>query len=275
MHAEARSSSYLTRKLMKYGTIGRLTIRNQWFYAYEMFLRSLFVLIILFVFIQLWGITYQGQGAARIGGYTFPELIWYLIFAEAIMLSAPQLALKIEEEVKSGDVGYRLTRPLHYLLFHYVSYISEAFSRWIITLVVGSILGIAMFGWPSFGWGWLGATILTFGAFTLNYLLGMLIALCAFWVEETRGLEFVYQKFVFVIGGMMLPLEIMPDLLSKICSWLPFQGVVYLPSRMAVHFNWSEWLRFLGIQWLWIVLFAFVLAGVYRKGVKKLNVNGG
>jgi ABC-2 type transport system permease protein len=267
--------SKLALKILKYSSIGHITIRNHLAYIYDFIIRSLFLLVILYVFVQLWKVTFAGVGTATIAGYSFEQMIWYLIFAEAIILAAPRLTAKVEEEVKKGDIAYLLSRPMNYLLYHYSSYMGEAMVRLAVNLVVGGLLGLLLFGRPEFGWGWLGFFIVVIGSLTVNYIVTMLLALCAFWVEETRGLDFVYNKLLFTIGGMMLPLEMFPEMLQAVCSWLPFQAVVYFAAKSAVRFDWSMMAQMLLIQLGWMLILSLALSAVYRKGVKKLNVNGG
>jgi ABC-2 type transport system permease protein len=267
--------SPLAFKLAKYSAIGKVTIRNNLAYLYDFLIRSFFLLVILYIFVQLWSVTFKGVGTGSIAGYSFEQIIWYLIFAEALIMATPRLTEKIEDEVKKGDIGYQLTRPMSYLLFHYFSYLGEALVRMGVNLVVGGMLGLSLFGLPHFGWGWLGFVLVVLGALTINYLMSMMLALCAFWVEETRGLEFVYQKLLFTIGGMMLPLEVFPDKMRAICEWLPFQTVVYFPAKMAVRFDWGQLGQMILIEIAWGVVLALVLTAIYRKGVRKLNVNGG
>lgn len=271
---EPRVSS-LALKLAKYTAVGSITIRNNLAYVYDFMIRSLFLLVILYVFIQLWSVTYDSVGETRIAGYTFEQIIWYLIFAEAFVLAAPKVSLKVEEEVLKGDIGYQLTRPMNYLLFHYAAYMGEALVRVAINLVIGGLLGLLLFGWPDFGFGWLGFLIVMIGSYTMHYLITMLVGLCALWVEEVRGIDFVYNKLLFTIGGMMIPLEMMPDTLQKVCEFLPFQAIVYFAAKTAVQFDAVTMLKMIGIQALWALLIAAALTLMYAKGVKKLNVNGG
>jgi ABC-2 type transport system permease protein len=262
-------------KAVKYAAIGRITLKNHLAYVMDFLIRTIFLLIILYIFIQLWGVAFHGEGTASIAGYSYEQIIWYLIFAEALTMAFPSLAAKVEEEVKSGDVGYRLSRPVSYVGFHYASYIGEVAFRLLVNILVGGMLGIAVFGIPYFGWGWLGFIIIALGAMTVNFLLNMIVALCAFWVEETRGLEFVYHKLLFTIGGMLMPIEIFPVWLQKICVWLPFQAVLYFSAKTAVDFDVLMWVRMIGIQLIWIVLLTFFVVWMYDRGVRKLNVNGG
>lgn len=267
--------SPLAFKLAKYGAIGKVTIRNNLAYLYDFIIRSFFLLVILYIFVQLWNVTFHSVGRGSIAGYTYEQIIWYLIFAEALIMATPRLTEKIEDEVKKGDIGYQLTRPMSYLLFHYFSYMGEVAVRMMVNLIVGGMLGVVLFGLPHFGMGWLGFLLVVLGALTINFLLSMSLALCAFWVEETRGLEFVYQKLLFTIGGMMLPLELFPDKMRTICEWLPFQAVVYFPAKMAVRFDGSQLGHMVVTEVVWTILLSFLVTAIYRKGVRKLNVNGG
>ncbi|HEU4962762.1 MAG TPA: ABC-2 family transporter protein [Bacilli bacterium] len=263
------------RKVQKYAAVGRITVRNNFAYIRSFLIRSWFLLVILFIFVQLWRVTFEGEGTSLIAGYSFEQIIWYLIFGEAIVLSSPRLPTKIEEEVKKGDVGYQLTRPMSYLLYHYFSFMGEAYVRVAVNLVLGGTLGVVLFGWPDFGFGWLGFLVVSIGSFTVLYVCYMMIALCAFWVEETKGLMFVFNKLVFTIGGMMLPLEFFPETMQTVARWLPFQAVTYFAAKSGVRFEWGAFGQMLLTQLLWIVVLSGLLVLVYRKGVSKLNVNGG
>lgn len=200
----------LAQKALKYGAIGRVTLRNHLAYIADFLMRSVFLIVIMYIFIQLWQTTYEGEGAETIAGYSFEQLIWYILFAEALTLAFPSLTTRVEEEVKNGEVGYRLTKPYSYVGYHYAAYVGEVAVRLAVNLAVGFALGCAVFGWPSLGFGWVGFLWMAAGGITVNFLLNMLLALCAFWVEETRGLEFVYHKLLFTVGGMLMPLELFP-----------------------------------------------------------------
>ncbi|MCC2685017.1 MAG: hypothetical protein K0R75_1916 [Paenibacillaceae bacterium] len=262
-------------KTFKYVYIGRITLRNQLAYVVDFLVRSLFLLLILYIFLQLWRTTYAGEGTATIAGYSFRQLMWYLVVTESMTLACPSLCTKLEEEVKSGDVAIKLVRPIHFIAFHYTEYMSEVAIRFTVNSVLGGMLGLAVLGPPEHAIGFLWLPVVAFAGFTLNFMLGMTIALSAFWVEETRGLEFVYNKFLFTVGGMLMPIELFPEALQHVVRWLPLQGVVYAPAKTAVAFDSVDVPSLLLMQAGWIVVFGLIAAAVYLRGVKKLNVNGG
>lgn len=266
---------YSWRKVVKYAFIGKITLRNQLAYVVDFIIRSLFLLLILYIFLQLWQTTFHGEGTDRIAGYSFKQIMWYLVITEAMIIACPSLCTRVEEEVKSGDIVFKFVRPVSFVIFHYVEYMGETAIRFLVNLALGGLLGFLIIGPPNFGFGLLWLPIAALFGFTVNFMLNMVLALSSFWVEETRGLEFVYNKFLFTIGGMLMPLELFPKALQQVGHLLPFQAIVYIPARTAVSFDAEQVLVMLGTQLLWVAVIGVVVSMVYKKGVKKLNVNGG
>ncbi|MUT66557.1 ABC-2 family transporter protein [Paenibacillus sp. NEAU-GSW1] len=264
------------RKSAKYAFIGKITLRNQLAYIVDFLIRSLFLFLILYIFLQLWQATFHGEGSGSfISGYNLKQIMWYLVITESMTLACPSLCSKIEEEVKNGDVGYRLVRPIHFIAFHYVEYMGETVVRFSVNIVLGGLLGLLMLGPPDLSFGYLWLPLAALFGFTVNFLMNMMLALCAFWVEETKGIEFVYNKILFTIGGMLMPLELFPQALQAVAHWLPFQAILYIPAKIAVAFDASQLAAMFAVQTLWIIVIGAVVAWIYRKGVTKLNVNGG
>src|SRR5438132_354237 len=120
----------------KYGAILRMSIGNHLAYWSEVLLRSIFLVLIIYVFVQLWTLTYGTLKTARLGDYSLPQIIWYFAFAEAIILSVPMMRTKIDQEVKSGDLAYRLNKPYHYVLYLAADYAGERIVRFALNLVI-------------------------------------------------------------------------------------------------------------------------------------------
>ncbi|NBD22761.1 ABC transporter permease [Paenibacillus glycinis] len=265
----------LSARSKKAGAVARITMKQQMAYKTDFIMRASFMLMILYVFVQLWSAAYDGDAGRVINGFTLKQIIWYLVFTEAITMGVPALCGLIENEVKNGDIAIRLIRPLSYIGYHYAAYLSEAVFRFYIHLAVGGAIAWLCVGPPTFGLGWAGLFSLTLGALTIAFLLNMIVALCALWVEETRGMEFVLHKLQFTVGGMLLPLDLMPEPLQRVCAWLPFQAMLYFPARTAVNFGAAPLLQQFVIQAAWIAVLAAAVMLMYRRGVSKLHVNGG
>jgi ABC-2 type transport system permease protein len=123
-----------------------MSIGNHLAYWGEVLLRSVFLVLIIFIFVQLWTLTYTSLKTTKLGDYSLPQMIWYFTFAEAIMLSTPLLRSKIDQEVKSGDLAYRLNKPYHYVLYLAADYAGERLVRFFLNLIIGSALALLFVG---------------------------------------------------------------------------------------------------------------------------------
>ncbi len=55
----------------------------------------------------------------------------------------------------------------------------------------------------------------------------------AFWLRDAGSAWFLYQKLLFIMGGMLIPLEALPDWLHRVALVLPFRAMSYAPARLA------------------------------------------
>ena len=87
--------------------------------------------------------------------------------------------------------------------------------------------------------------------------------------------RWIYQKMIFTLGGMLLPLDFFPETIAKVSRYLPFAFVTYGPAKLFVDFEMGEVLSLYGGQIVYLLLGILLCFTVYRKGVSQLNVNGG
>src|SRR5690606_34760717 len=166
-------------KWMKYQAVGRITVRQQVHYRVDFLFRALLLLLILFVFIHLWQAVYGGDSGKLVAGFSLKRIAWYPVFAEAVTMACTQLCIKIEDEVKQGDIAVRFIRPLSYIGFHFMAYMGDAALRFIVQLAAGTAIAWFYVGAPAFGLGWAGFFVLLPGAFVTAFFLNLSIALCA------------------------------------------------------------------------------------------------
>jgi ABC-2 type transport system permease protein len=97
----------------------------------------------------------------------------------------------------------------------------------------------------------------------------------AFWLEDAKGLEFLYSKIVFTLGGMLVPLDIFPQWLHTICIYLPFSYIAYYPAKLFVGFDFTSFFKILSMEIVWITVFVILTALVYKWCIRRVSVNGG
>lgn len=264
------------RKGRKYVGLFRIHLKNHFAYVHDFLIRTLFLLVVLFIFTQLWGVTYEVTGRDRIAGFSLPMMMWYLTVTESMMMAYPPLVERVEQEVKSGQVAVTLIRPFSYVGAHFSAYLAEFILRLSINLVIGGALVFLLFGPPEVGPGQAGRFLLFLPvSLVIHFSFTMCIALLAFWFEEVQGFHLIYTRLLMTLGGMMLPLEIFPESVERLAHVLPFQAVIYLPAKMMVTepggLWWSLWLKQIG----WALFSLALMGAIYRRGVRNLDLNGG
>ncbi len=113
-------------------------------------------------------------------------------------------------------------------------------------------------------------------SYSLHFLLMALLACTAFWFTELQGVSAVFWLVLSLLSGAVVPLWFLPPFFQQLSSWLPFQGLVYVPvaiyiGRLA---GGAVWLALLQ-QVIWIGVLSAVLALVWRAALRRLVVQGG
>jgi ABC-2 type transport system permease protein len=261
---------------LKYGTITLTNLEQQLAYVWDALGRAVFIVIIMFIFVQLWTAVYQSQGQAEIAGLSLPATIWYFLIAEVIELGKFRHDQRISEEVKDGSIAYSLVRPYHYLLYHFFNGLGETVVKMVLIFLLGLPVVLAGAGWLAGGWSHLPAVMLVgFLALILDFVMASSIGLLAFVTEDTFSFRLIYQKLVFILGGLLIPVDFLPGWLQGIARLLPFSQTTYAPAKLFVAFSAGEFGRVLVLQLFWIGVLGALLALQYRWAVRRLAVNGG
>jgi ABC-2 type transport system permease protein len=237
------------------------------------------VMIVLFIFIfsQLWKTTFNAQNATTIGGLTLTQTIWYFVWAELIELSKINVSDTIQNEVKDGSLAYSLGRPYNYLLYHFFFGLGGVFIRTVFVLTGGMVVALIETGpldslrlvtLP-------GVLLITALAFILDYCVMAGIGLMAFFFEDVAAFRLIYQKIKFVLGGLLLPVDFLPDGLQTIARLLPFNLVLYGPAKLFVAWDSTQFVQVLALQLVWIAILGGLLALLFRYGAQRVSINGG
>ena len=261
---------------MKYVAIARTRLIGALIYDRDVLVRSVFMLVILVTFSQLWTTTYAAIDQPVVGGFSLRDMLWYLVITEIVALSTPRIAQTIDSEVRSGDVAYALARPYSYPAYHLASFWGETLVRLPCNLLVGAAAATVAVGPPATSVvAVLATVVLTAGAITLKGMLDILVGLTAFWVEDTQPAEWIYAKFVITIGGLLLPLELFPDWLAVLARGLPFASMAYAPARVFAGFDWSVFAPLALTQLTWLVVCWAAVLVVFSRAARRLVAHGG
>lgn len=264
-------------QVRKYTAIVRINLQNSLAYVWDAFGQGIFITLFIFVFAQLWRATFRAQNTTTIGGLTLNQTLWYFVWAELIQLSKIEASRTIQDEVKDGSLAYTLGRPYNYLLYHFAFGLGGVFMRMVFVLTFGAVVaGIEVGPLDTFRPEVMPAVLLiTALAFVLDYCVMASIGLLAFFFEDTSAFRLIYQKINFVLGGLLIPIDFLPETIQSVARLLPFNLVLYAPSKLFVAWDTTQFMTMLALQIVWITVLGGLLAVLFRYGSRRVSINGG
>ena len=245
-------------------------------YAFNFIGKMFSLFLMIFVFMNLWNFMYDDPSQV-INGYTKFQMIWYVSISELIyfITRGRQTCEEISRHIKNGNIAYTINKPYDYVVYTLFtllgrSFVSSAFYTAFIMIIGSAFTGSL----PALTSIELLGVILVFAlAITISLLLVIAIGLFSFIFEDSSPMYWIYSK-IWLICGTLFPIEFFPVWAQNILKFTPIY-VITGPSRLIVNFNAEAFVQTLIAQGIYLV-FAFGLCElIYRKGMKKLNVNGG
>ncbi len=260
--------------MMKYLCLFKYAAYNRMTYRYDLMFKNIFFLVLLFVFYRLWFVL--SQSGKLINNYNFLQLIWYFVITESLLSSFAMLRGVVDIEIQSGKIVQILTRPYSYILYNLSSYLGETLVMFLNNLIIGSVFGAIVAGLPSLTI----ANILIlmpvfFLAILINFFIEFSISLVSFWTENATPFFWMYSKILFILGGLLIPIDYYPRALVLLCAYLPFQYVLYLPAKMFVNFNYGEFWTIFSTQCCWLFVFIVLVYFGFTAGLKRVCIHGG
>jgi ABC-2 type transport system permease protein len=250
--------------LAKYAAFARIAASQTAANRGELVGRLAFVGVILGVFSALW----RAVGEA---GMPLPvdrtAMVWYLAATEWIVLSPPPVHVDIEADVRRGDVASRLARPVSYPAALFAEGVGAIAVRAPVIALGAVLCALIYTGRMPVATSL--AAVAAFGLAAMLVLHGLhvLTGLTAFWLLDVSPVFWVWQKLLFVLGGLVLPLAIYPEWLTPFPSLLAGPAGFLIgdaaPAALALRLA------------LWTAVTGLAVRLVFARAVRALQVNGG
>jgi ABC-2 type transport system permease protein len=244
----------------KYLAFARIGVRQALSERGELFGRAAFFVVMLGVFSALWRAVDRLPGVA-----SAEQLVWYLAATEWIFFSAPQLHTEVQEEVRRGDVELRAMRPVSYP----GALCARAFGALCVRAPVLGLVALAT------GYGFTGmvpsasqlASTSVLGALGSALLASFYVTLgiLAFWLGDVSPLFWLWQKALFVLGGLMLPLSLYPEWFGSLAEHTPFAAILYFPASFLLTSSNAGFGLVLGQLLSWGALSAVFLHWLFQR----------
>ena len=263
--------------MKKYLFIFKSELMSNLQYVFNILVSFIGYLIMLFILFNLYRYLYS-DSKELINGYTMNQMVWYVIFTEVLWstLSGRKFCHKISEDVKGGNIIYNINKPYSYIGYVLASHLGETFIKGIIYTVLAMIMGYIFLGvFPNLNiLSLLAILLVSILAIIISSLIIICIGLLSFKIEDSNPIYWLYSKIILILGTIF-PIEFFPKSIQPILNYSPIYVTTYGPAKLFVNFNIDLFINVLISQLFYLIVIYFLCLLMYKKGVKKLNVNGG
>ena len=231
-----------------------------------------FYVVIVATLSGLWRVAVHANGG-DLAGYSAVALTWYIITSEAAIVSVNARHIEdVGNDIAQGTVAVELLRPASVLGIRMATEVGRGLPKVLALWAAGAVVALVVAGGAPRPACLLLALPSLVLAITANLLAQHAVAATAFWLRDAGAIWFLYLKAVFITGGMIIPLELLPDGLQRAALLMPFRAMAYDPARLAS----GHWEPALLLEQLaWIGVLAVVAAAAFGAGERRLQVVGG
>ncbi len=177
-----------------------------------------------------------------------------------------------------GSIVNELLRPISFkgrmiaensgnAIFNLIFHFTPAFLIAVFVVGIAPPAGINMF---------LLFIISAFLGYGVLWTICFAVQMTSFWLINIWSLITIKNVFVNVLSGSMIPLWFMPSWMSGVLKFTPFSSIYFTPIQIYLgQLTYSEILFKCIIQIVWIAIIYFIGNILWKKGQKKLVVQGG
>jgi ABC-2 type transport system permease protein len=113
-------------------------------------------------------------------------------------------------------------------------------------------------------------------AWALRFFWGYWLALLAFWAARSDAMLSLQESLIFLLGGQVAPLVLLPGWMQKLAVVLPFRYMVSFPVEVLLgHLDGRELLTGFVFQVGWLLVALLLFAILWRRGLKRYSAVGG
>lgn len=261
--------------MKKYIKIIKVSAFEQLLRIRSLLARIIFLIIMLLIFNSFWNVVQSEKSSVDISAVNF---VWYLLLGVILQFGRPEgLHLRIEEDVRSGNIAYLMMRPISFIWYKCCESLGTFCIRLPIFLMIGGgvLLVITKGEFPD-GIKALPVIIpLLFCSMILLSLGTVFVGLSALYLQDSLPLFWLIQKGEYILGGLLFPLTFYPDALFRFSLSTPFGAAGYNVIRLIYQYTPENAIQAFLTLLFWIIAIASLNHLLFYILKRKVSVNGG
>ena len=194
---------------------------------------------------------------ANLSTYNYSvDLQWLVLysiivsFTEFITMPYCEIAYNLMQDIHTGDLDMYIVKPIHYLLYKFISKL-HIFSFHNISILYFYIISVSYI-----------------------YIIFAMVGILSFKFENILTLRDNIWNIIRLLAGSILPLSYYPFNIEKILKFLPFEYIYYKPVIFTQNVALPTSFDFV-ISGLWLILGIFLLIVIWNRSIRHYSSQGG
>lgn len=246
-------------------------------YRFNFFINTISGIVFVTAMFYIWKAIYSQR--TELSGMTWEDMKAYLLVVfVSNMLLTWQSETAVARRVLDGSVSMDMLKPLNFQKAR----LSEILGT---SIVEGGVCALVATAWAIlFAGVKLPADWMAGGLFAVSLLFSILVkfgiiylaGLICFYTTSLLGVAWARAAITNLFSGALVPLTLFPDWLGTLASWLPFQGIVFIPASIYMgRLEGLEALQNIGLQLLWVIILWWAGKILWRWSVRQVTIHGG
>lgn len=229
------------------------------------------------IYMVVWLTVAASRPDAQVGGFDRGEIAAY--FLVMMLVNHATFSWHMFEmgyRVRSGHFNSILVQPLHPWhrdVLQNIAY--KVLTMAIMVPVTGLLAWYFKPTWAAPSWAAWAFPLALLLAFLVRFLFEWALALLAFWITDTSGLNNLYMAAVLIFSGRLAPLDFLSQGLQTVAAWTPFPYMVSFPVQLLIGRLTPEQVSHgITMQALWIVAGFLVMHLAWSRASSRYSAVG-
>lgn len=207
-------------RLQPYFLIFKANLAKEMTYRFNFLFTYLLHITRLLIYLTVWSVLFDKK--AEINGYTWDSIAsYYVLTTIIILLLAPSHMFDLQPLIRKGTLNSVIIKPINIEANIFAKFLASKVPIFIImSLLIFLVfhlldIKITLSVHPL-------SLMLFFLSLALAFYFGLFVGVLAFWLIEMWPLRRFFQGCMTLLGGIIAPLDLLPDYISSFAMYTPF-----------------------------------------------------
>lgn len=245
-------------------------------YRLEFFMGIVNTVITILVYLCIYRVLY-GE-AKEIDGVTFSMVTTNFVISLGLSNAFEYNEMFLQDKIHDGSISNEFLKPVSFILRLLSENIGEGMFKIIFNFLPALVITLLYTKLcPPKSILHLLVMMLSVGlGYLILWLISFIVQTWSFWLFSVWGIITIKNVFVRVLSGTLLPLWFMPDILRNTMKYTPFESIYFTPVQIYLgQLQGTEILYKMLTQVIWIAILFLIAEAFWKRGTKKLVIQGG